>query len=118
MTTESPKQPIKGVTDTLLLAVISCYGPVHGYGIAQTVSRLTEGDIILKEGTLYPTLQKLENQHLLTSRWEDRNGRPPRRYYDITQEGRRELSSNREKWRQFSTAFNQVIDSNSASQRS
>jgi len=117
MTTESSKQPIR-VTDTLLLTIISRYGPIHGYGMVQTVYRLSEGDITLKEGTLYPALQKLEDRRLLTSRREDGNGRPPRRYYDITEEGRRELSSNSEEWRRFSTAFNQVTKSNSASQRS
>ena len=66
----------------------------HGYGFE--IMRATD----LPSGTVYPILRRLEAAELVSSRWEDptaahEEGRPPRRYYRPTPEGRAELAAAR-----------------------
>ena len=92
---------LKGVTGYILLSVIERKGPIHGYGIVEQVARDSDGYFRFKEGTLYPTLNKLEEDSLLTSRWEDGRNRFRRRCYSITEQGRKALEENHIQWQKI-----------------
>ena len=62
----------------------------------------------MKEGTLYPILHKLENDELITSKNQEVSGRV-RKVYSITQKGSRVLELEKEEWKSFSLAVNQVL---------
>jgi DNA-binding PadR family transcriptional regulator len=71
---------------------------VNGHGYGFDIMRMTD----LPSGTVYPTLRRLEAGGLVASRWEDPalahdKGRPPRRYYHPTAEGRAELAAARDR---------------------
>ena len=61
-----------------------------------------------QEWTLYPILHKLEENGLITSYWDEASGKK-RKYYSITDEGRKQLKSKKQEWKMFSTKVNQVI---------
>ncbi len=68
----------------------------------------------LKSGTVYPVLRRLEDAGLLRSRWERVQAardeqRPPRRYYELTASGRRQLEAEQENWERLSHAVNLVL---------
>ncbi len=71
-------------------------GPDHGYCIAQDIKRIAPGVIDMKEGLLYPALHDLENRGYLTSYEHPERGRM-RRFYRITEKGRRVVVKQREK---------------------
>lgn len=104
------EQP-KDVTKTLLLTVIERNGPLHGYGIVRELTQATSGYFMLKEGTLYPALNSLEEDGFLTSEWLDGGRNTPRRCYSITESGRRELKERCAEWQRFSHAVNLVFPS-------
>lgn len=62
------------------------------------ISALKENDLIVVEGTLYPLLTRQKNAGLLKYRWEESNQGPPRKYYTLTEIGKKYLKELDESW--------------------
>jgi len=97
----------KGTLPTLILEALR-HEPTHGYRIAQQIKERSRGVLDFKEGTLYPALHKLENEGLVSSYAGVENGRP-RRYYRITESGRKALNKDRAQWREVSRAVTVIL---------
>lgn len=78
--------------------------PRYGYEIVKVVNARTNGLLEWKEGTLYPTLHRLENQGLVRAKWQAAESGKQRKYYHLTRKGTGELARRREEWQQFSSA--------------
>src|ERR1700680_2172067 len=96
VTEESPhtrkfrKELMAGLSSLVLLAVLARAGrEMYGYEIAKEVQAEGEGGLIFKQGAIYPVLRSLNSLALLDSRVEASAFGPPRRYYSITDKGRR-----------------------------
>lgn len=76
----------------------------YGYDI---VKSLKDGGLSIEEGTLYPILRRLEEEGLLSSRWET-NGPRPRKYYMITDYGRNVRAKLLESWKSTTDAVNRL----------
>ena len=98
--------------EMLILEVI-VQGPSYGYEIAQTVASRSEGTFSMKEGSLYPALHKLERQKYLKAVWRMADGRR-RKYYELTDAGRAELSTRKQSWLRFAAGINGVLGPNQA----
>jgi len=86
------KELMAGLSSLVLLAVLARAGrEMYGYEIAKAVKAEGEGGLIFKQGAIYPVLRSLNTLGLLESRVEASAFGPPRRYYSITDEGRRAL---------------------------
>jgi len=101
------RDTVKGHVDLLLLSVLEG-GPAHGYGLVETLRERSEGAFDLAEGTVYPSLYRLERRRLVTSRWETAGGRR-RRVYRLTDGGREALERQRSEWRTFAQAMEAVV---------
>jgi|SRR6185437_4195351 len=90
-----------GLVSLVLLAVLE-QSPedLYGYEIAKRLQKAHAGEPLFKEGTVYPVLRALSASGLLTSRIVPSYSGPPRRYYRITDEGRRALRDWSRIWRQ------------------
>ena len=91
----------------MLLAVLEA-GPRHGYAIVEELSRRSQGEFDLAEGTIYPALHRLEAAGLLSSRWEIVSGRR-RRVYALSQTGVAAVGERLASWRTFRTAVDAVF---------
>jgi PadR family transcriptional regulator PadR len=90
-----------GVTELVLLSAVSrAAEPMYGYQIAKLIDEGRENEPVIKLGTLYPVLRSLERSGLLESQVEPSVAGPPRRYYKITESGRRVLKRWTEIWGQ------------------
>jgi len=98
---------LKGHLDALVLAALEAE-PAHGYGIIRRLRARSNDVFRLAEGTIYPTLHRLERDGLVKSRWTDASGRR-RRVYRITRSGREALRVRRLEWRQFALAVEAVL---------
>ncbi len=103
-----PQEFLQGTLDLLILRTLAA-GPLHGYAIAGSIRRNTEEAIQVEAGSLYPALQRLELQGLLTAKWEisERNHRT--RIYRLTAKGRRRLHAQVSRWEEFVRAVAQVL---------
>jgi PadR family transcriptional regulator len=81
---------LKGTLDMLILQVLAVRS-LHGYAIVQQIERLSSGVFCVEQGTLYPALQRLQKQGLLTAKWGLSPTGRKARYYTITAAGRRRL---------------------------
>jgi transcriptional regulator len=99
---------LKGTLPTLILQCLS-EGPNHGYLIAKTIKSRSKGVLDFKEGTLYPALHDLENKGLLDSYERTEKGRK-KRYYKLTQKGKKKLVEERKEWKNQSGAVDLVLE--------
>src|SRR5579863_4723568 len=97
----------KGTLPTLILEALR-HEPTHGYRIAQQIKERSRGTLDFKEGTLYPALHKLEHDGLVESYEGTEKGRQ-RRYYRISEHGRRALVKDRAEWQKFSRAVTLIL---------
>jgi PadR family transcriptional regulator PadR len=74
----------KGVLEYCILLVIDGK-PLYASDI---IEELKNAKMIVVEGTLYPLLTRLKNDGLLAYKWEESTQGPPRKYYELTDEGR------------------------------
>ncbi len=72
------------------------------------IEDLKEAKMIVVEGTLYPLLMRLKNEGLLTYRWEESTQGPPRKYYELTENGRKTLGELEGSWSELVDAVDMV----------
>ena len=88
-----------GIAALALLSVLNqTTGAMYGYQIAKLIEKGNEDMPMIKQGTLYPVLRSLESSGLLESEVEPSISAPPRRYYRITESGRKALERWTEIW--------------------
>jgi PadR family transcriptional regulator PadR len=94
------KELMAGLSSLVLLAVLARAGrEMYGYEIAKAVKAEGEGGLIFKQGAIYPVLRSLNTLGLLDSRVEASAFGPPRRYYNITNDGRQALNDWQGAWK-------------------
>ena len=81
----------------LLLSILTS-GESYGYEIIQQVRALSGGQIEWSDGMLYPVLHRLEREGLIESEWKDAESGRERKYYRLSQQGRKSLKSERQQW--------------------
>jgi PadR family transcriptional regulator PadR len=104
------KQLKKGVLDIIVLKLLS-RKDMYGYELMQVLDRKSDGYYRLKEGSLYPVLYRLEDNHLIKSYWKSAEARKaiPRKYYSITGKGKEMIDVLIEKWNQFMAVSNKIL---------
>ena len=80
-------------------------GESYGYRILQDVMALSGGTIDWSEALLYPVLHKMEKEGVIRSRWRMSEEKRMRKYYALTDLGRRELEAEKERWLSIHGAF-------------
>lgn len=99
---------LRGSLDLLVLKTLSLQ-PMHGWGISQRVQQLSSGVLEVNQGSLYPALQRLEKDGLVTSEWGTTDNNRQARYYSLTAAGRRALGQELESWRRFAAGLENVL---------
>ncbi len=99
---------MKGSSESLLLCLVG-QQPMYGYQIVREIEKRSQGYFRFKEGTLYPALHRLEKAGLVVGRWQMLPSGRQRRYYYITDKGRRTLTEKMNQWRDFLIAMNLII---------
>ena len=101
------RNALKGHVDLLMLSALED-DPAHGYELVETLRERSEGAFDLAEGTVYPSLYRLERRGLVASGWQTVAGRR-RRVYRLTTSGRSALEKERSEWRAFTRAMEAVV---------
>ena len=94
----------KGVLDLCVLALLSQHDS-YAYEIA---ARLAD-DIGMGEGTIYPLMRRLQQDGLVETYLEESPAGPPRKYYRLTEAGRRSLGSQKAAWASFAGAVESIL---------
>jgi PadR family transcriptional regulator PadR len=96
----------RGVLEHCVLAVVRDEES-YGFDIVRALSEA--GELVTSEGTIYPLLSRLRRDHLVTTTWRESDAGPPRRYYQITDAGRRALDAFVGDWTRFRNAVDALL---------
>lgn len=97
----------KGSAELLILSLVEDR-PRHGYDIGQLIELRSRGTLRFNVASLYPLLYRLERRGWIRGRWVEKSGQRRRRYYRLTNAGKKVLVRQREGWREFVGAISRI----------
>ncbi len=103
------QQMKKGVLEMLVLKLLE-EEEKYGYQLISELKEKSDGMFLLKEGTLYPILYRLEDEAFVESRWSEPKGKEvSRKYYAITEKGKGEIGELKTLWKRFSQNVTEIM---------
>jgi PadR family transcriptional regulator, regulatory protein PadR len=98
-----------GTLYMLILKTVARIGPMHGYGIAQSIQQISEDVLRVEEGSLYPALQRMLIKGWLVAEWKQSENNRRARFYRLTPAGRKQLIAELEEFDRVMGAIGKVI---------
>lgn len=83
-------------------------GEMYGYELVEAIAQRTEGVLDMGQSTLYPMLYNLEAKGLIRATWRDGETGRQRKYYALTDRGRKRLAAETKQWRSLATAMQKL----------
>src|SRR3954470_7420699 len=103
-----PSDLVQGTLDLLLLKILALE-PLHGWAIGQRLKQIS-GDVLqVSDGSLYPSLHKLEQEGWITAEWKPTENNRRAKFYSLTRPGRRHLEREAANWSRLSGAISHVV---------
>jgi PadR family transcriptional regulator PadR len=99
---------IRGTLDMLVLKVLS-HGPLHGWGISRQIQLISDEELQVNQGSLYPALHKLTAEGWIKSYWDMTENNRKARYYALTRAGESQLGIEAENWDRLATAVARIM---------
>src|SRR5580693_1178030 len=99
---------LQGTLDLLVLKTLE-KGPMHGYGIASRIERISEELLRVEEGSLYPALHRIEQTGWIRAEWKASETGRQAKFYHLTREGARQLEAEEERWRKLTRGVAKVL---------
>lgn len=100
----SPTNLLQGTLDLLILNTLTL-GPLHGLGVSRRIEQVTKGAFVVKPGSLFPALHRMEQAGWLESSWGESENNRRAKYYALTKAGRRQLKQETDDWSRVSVAI-------------
>ncbi len=101
---------LQGTLDLLVLRALEL-APRHGVGIAARIEQVTRGAFVIKPGSLFPALRRLEQKGWLEGEWAPSENNRRARYYTLTRAGRAQLAEEKRNWYRMTSAMNWMLES-------
>ena len=99
---------LQGTLDLLILRTL-VFGPQHGQGIARSIESQSADTLLVDHGSLYPALQRLEERGWIDAEWGTSDNNRRARFYELTREGRKQLTAQTRQWRRLSAIIGTIL---------
>jgi PadR family transcriptional regulator, regulatory protein PadR len=106
--TDRKSDLLQGTLDLLILKALAAE-PMHGLAVSRRIAQVTRGTFEVKPGSLFPALQRLEQEGWLTSSWGRSESNRRAKYYTLTRAGRRQLATETRQWNRIAAAIGLVL---------
>jgi PadR family transcriptional regulator, regulatory protein PadR len=106
---DRPSDLVQGTLDMLILRTLALE-PTHGYGIAVRIEQLSKGVFRVNAGSLFVALQRLQRAGLIKSEWKATENNRRAKYYALTEQGRKRLSSETREWGRQVAAIARILE--------
>lgn len=106
--TQQRHDVLQGTLDLLILKVLAREA-MHGYGVMNRLRELTEGVFDVTPGSLFPSLQRLEQKGWIEGEWGTSENNRRARFYSITRAGRKQLTREVQQWSAITVAVAKVL---------
>ena len=108
--TSGKRDLLPGTLDMLILKTLTAQ-PMHGYGLAQQIQRLSRAVLQVEEGSLYPALQRMRQKGWIRAEWQQSPNNQRARYYTLTPAGQKQLGHQEASFADLMTAIARVMQS-------
>jgi len=95
---------LQGTLDLLILKAVGD-GEMHGLGISRRIEQITAGTFLVKPGSLFPALHRMEEAGWLASSWGESENNRRAKFYRLTKSGRKQLKERTEQWALITAAM-------------
>jgi transcriptional regulator len=103
---------LQGTLDLLILKALST-GELHGLGISRRIDQITRGTFVVKPGSLFPALHRMEEAGWLSAFWGDSENNRRAKYYALTKAGKAQLAVETEQWNTIALAMANALKATS-----
>jgi transcriptional regulator len=100
---------VQGTLDMLILKTLALE-PIHGYGVAVRIEQVSRGVFRVNAGSLFVAFQRLKREGLIKSEWRATENNRRAKYYSLTEQGRRQLSSETREWGRQVAAIARILE--------
>jgi PadR family transcriptional regulator, regulatory protein PadR len=100
---------VQGTLDMLILKTLDLE-PMHGYGIGLRIQQISKGVFQVNPGSLFPAFRRLERAGWIKSEWQSTENNRRAKYYLLTDQGRRKLSSETREWGRQTAAITRILE--------
>lgn len=104
-----PTTLLQGTLDMLILKSLIA-GEMHGLGVSRRIQQITGGTFVVKPGSLFPALHRMEEQGWISAFWGDSENNRRAKYYRLTKTGTKQLEAETKRWGRISWAIAQALD--------
>ncbi len=99
---------LQGTLDLLILRALRT-GELHGLGISRRIEQITRGTFVVKPGSLFPALHRMEEAGWLNSVWGESENHRKAKYYRLTKAGEQQLGAETEQWQRIALAIQNAL---------
>src|SRR5579872_3040950 len=103
---------LQGTLDLLILKALGT-GELHGLGISRRIDQITQGTFVVKPGSLFPALHRMEEAGWLTSFWGDSENNRRTKFYRLTKAGRSQVEVETKQWQAIAMAMANALKATS-----
>jgi transcriptional regulator len=100
----TPTNLLQGTLDLLVLKTLSL-GELHGLGISRRIEQITNGTFMVKPGSLFPALHRMEESGWLVSSWGESENNRRAKYYRLSRAGQKQLKTETQEWDRVALAM-------------
>jgi len=106
---ESKSEILQGTLDLMVLKTLAAMGPLHGYGIARRIERISEEALQINQGTIYASLVRLLQRGWISATWGASENNRKAKFYSLTRAGRKRLAAEADNWERISGVIGRVL---------
>jgi PadR family transcriptional regulator PadR len=100
---------VQGTLDMLVLKTLALE-PIHGYGVAVRIEQISKGVFRVNAGSLFVAFQRLQRAGFIRSEWRATENNRRAKYYALTEQGRKTLSSETREWERQVAAIARILE--------
>lgn len=104
-----PTTLLQGTLDLLILKSLAV-GEMHGLGVSRRIQQITGGTFVVKPGSLFPALHRMEEGGWISAFWGESENNRRAKYYRLTKAGRKQLGVETKRWDRISWAIGQALE--------
>src|SRR6266850_5628535 len=104
-----PTTLLQGTLDMLILKSL-VVGEMHGLGVSRRIQQSTGGTFVVKPGSLFPALHRMEEEGWISSFWGESENNRRAKYYRLSKAGLKQLEIETKRWSRISWAIDQALE--------
>jgi len=106
---ENKSDVLQGTLDLMVLKTLETMGAQHGYGIARRIEQVSDDNLRLNQGTIYPALLRLWQRGWISTQWGTSENNRRAKYYSLTRAGRKQLEMETANWERIAATMARLL---------